>query len=107
MAERKGTMQSSSSEPSLDPELCIPYAKLRELLPKIPEDQWLELKDIALDNDMKKLLDFIDQLKRQKQLDPDFVIKIGALITTLEYLIAIFKIQRSIIEELKQAVSKR
>ena len=96
----------SKDEDSLDANLTFSYAKLRKLLPDIPESDWLKLKDIALDNSMKELIDLIDQLKRQKELDPNFAITIGGLITVLERLIAIFKVQRAIIEELKEAVSK-
>jgi hypothetical protein len=106
MAKEEKTRNEVDCEATLDPELTISYRKLRQLLPDLPEDKWLELKDLALDNAMTKLAQFMDQLKRQKQLDPDFPIKIGGLITVLEHLMDIFKVQRAIIEELKEAVSE-
>jgi hypothetical protein len=74
-------------------------------LGNISEDDWLALKDTGLDNAMKEFRHFIEELNRQKQDDPDFPIKIGGLITALKLILDIFKIMRSILEELKEAVS--
>jgi hypothetical protein len=92
-------------DPELEARLSLSYTRLREILPDISENDLLCLKDEALDNAMKDFKDFIGQLERQKQLDPNFPITIGGLITTLKHILDIFKIQRSIIEELKEAVS--
>lgn len=107
MAKEEEQRIATGDEAILDPDLSLPYRKLRQLLPDLSEDKWLELKDLALDNAMKKLAEFIGQLERQSQLEPDFTIKVGGLVTVLEYLMDIFKVQRSIIEELKEASSKK
>ncbi len=107
MTKEEEMSNEVTDDTTLDPDLIIPYRKLRQILPDISEDKWLELKDLALDNAMTKLSEFLGQLKRQKQLDPDFPIKIGGLVTLLEHLMDVFKIQRAIIEELKKAASKK
>src|ERR1041385_1687278 len=104
---REEEKNDAEDEIILEPDLSIPYRKLRQLLPGISEDKWLELKDLALDNTMKKFAEFIGQLRRHRQIEPEFVIKIGALVTVLEHLMDVFKVQRIIIEELKEAVSKK
>jgi hypothetical protein len=104
MEERSSRTTGANSD--LDPDLSIPYRVLRQALPGVSEDKWLELKDIALDNRMRQLADFIEQLRRANQLEPNRPVTIGGLVTTLEFLMNIFKTQRAIIEELKEAAIK-
>ena len=85
--------------------MVIPYCEVKQIFPEIPEDVMLEPKDKALDYYMTELVEFMGQLKRHSQIKPDHTVKVGELVTVLEHLLNIFKIQRAIIEELKEAVS--
>ncbi len=105
--KRKGQKgDDTPSDPKLEATLAIPYGILREFFPELSEDKWLQLKDIALDNTMTELIEFTEQVRRHSQIEPDANVKIGGLVTVLEKLLNVFKIQRAIIEELKEAVSK-
>ena len=106
--EKKDKQANSiSCNIDLDPIISIPYQQLREFLPSLSEDKWLELKDIALDNRMSQFIEFTEQARRHSQVEPDFVVKIGALVNVLEKILNVFKIQRAIIEELKEAISEK
>ena len=105
MPKKSTRHQDAGRGANLDPDLTIPYQTLRAFLPDLSEDDWLRLKDIALDISLINFTEFIEQLKRANQLDPKTKVTIGGLVTTLNFLLDIFKIQRAILEELKDAVS--
>lgn len=105
--EQKARQEPVPSPAPLDPVLAIPYQQLREIFPDVSDDKWLELKDLALDYTMTQFKEFVEQVRRHSQVDPDFNVKIGGLVTVLDKVLDVFKIQRAIIEELKEAVSSK
>lgn len=104
-AKKQIKASTTPCDPSLDATLAISYSQLRDFFPDLSEDKWLQLKDIALDNSMTELIEFTEQVRRHSQVEPDGNVKIGGLVTVLEKILSVFKIQRAIIEELKEAVS--
>lgn len=87
-------------------EFILPYGKLKEKLPDIPDERWLQLKNLGLEHLLKKLERFCEQLRRASAIEPNKSVTLGDLLTALEHVLKVLSIQGAIIEEFKKNLIK-